>query len=211
MIFKFVNATKRQGRQRGLLFTQGYDHLSWLLDFPNCGYLASKDIALPPVGGAGSASMPALLPTPEHGGRTTNMSPAALPPPAQTSRPQRVLACVLCQQCKVKCDRKFPCTNCVRSRAQCVPATLATRRRRRKFPERELLERLRTYEDLLRQNNIKFNPLFKDSTTGDKGLLTAEGGYDSEDEHPEVTEADWPSPATASKFDRVYEAKYEFS
>ncbi|GIC90226.1 uncharacterized protein Aud_006658 [Aspergillus udagawae] len=73
------------------------------------------------------------------------------------TRPTRVLACVLCQQRKVRCDRGFPCANCVRAQAQCVPATQV--RRRRRFPERELLERLRRYEDLLRQNNIQFQPL----------------------------------------------------
>lgn len=40
---------------------------------------------------------------------------------------------------------------------QCVPATQA--RRRRRVPERELLDRIRRYEDLLRQNNIQFQPL----------------------------------------------------
>ncbi|GAD91550.1 fungal specific transcription factor, putative [Paecilomyces variotii No. 5] len=72
-------------------------------------------------------------------------------------RPQRVLACVLCQQRRVKCDRKFPCSKCVAARSQCIPATLAPRRRR--FPERVLLERIKLYEDLLRRNNINFDPL----------------------------------------------------
>jgi len=40
-----------------------------------------------------------------------------------------------------------------------VPASLTPRQRRRRFPERELLERLRHYENLLRQNNINFKPL----------------------------------------------------
>jgi len=72
---------------------------------------------------------------------------------------QRVLACALCQQRKIKCDRKFPCVNCTRTGSQCVPAFLTPRQRRRRFPERELLERLRHYENLLRQNHIKFEPL----------------------------------------------------
>ncbi|GIJ85151.1 hypothetical protein Asppvi_004007 [Aspergillus pseudoviridinutans] len=87
--------------------------------------------------------------TPEQG------SPRS--PLRASNRPTRVLACVLCQQRKVRCDRGFPCANCVRAQAQCVPATQV--RRRRRFPERELLERLRRYEDLLRQNNIQFQPL----------------------------------------------------
>ncbi len=76
------------------------------------------------------------------------------------AKPQRVLACLLCSQRKIKCDRVFPCANCARVGAQCVPAAaLARRPRRRRFPERELLERLRHYETLLSQNNVDFEPL----------------------------------------------------
>lgn len=156
---------------------------------------------------ASPASMSTALATSVRSVSTPDISPAALPPPPQTSRPQRVLACVLCQQRKVKCDRKFPCANCIKSRTQCVPATLATRRRRRKFPERELLERLRKYENLLRQNDIEFEPFSKDPT-GEKRPLSAEGGCDSDDEHPE---ADWLPPSKTIKPDRVYEAKYALS
>jgi hypothetical protein len=94
------------------------------------------------------------------------------------------------------------------SYAQCVPASLTTRgRRRRRFPERELLERLRKYEDLLRQNNIKFEPLHKDPAGGQKSLNT-QGGDDSDNEQPESVVADWSSPSTSVKSGRVYEAKY---
>ncbi|KAI8957119.1 hypothetical protein F5Y11DRAFT_352891 [Daldinia sp. FL1419] len=82
------------------------------------------------------------------------------------SKPPRVLSCVLCQQRKVKCDKIFPCANCVRARAQCVPATLAQPRRRRRFPKRELVDRLHHYENLLRENNIPFESLYgEDSKT----------------------------------------------
>lgn len=72
---------------------------------------------------------------------------------------QRVLACVSCQQRKIKCDRHFPCAHCLRAGISCVPASLVPRQRRRRFPERALLQRLRHYEDLLRQNNVEFQPL----------------------------------------------------
>ncbi|KAI3570733.1 hypothetical protein IWW34DRAFT_676283 [Fusarium oxysporum f. sp. albedinis] len=96
------------------------------------------------------------------------MSPRTQGSP-DTSRPkrQRVLACVLCQQRKVKCDRKFPCSNCTKHGMQCVPAT-QPRQRRRRFPERELLERLRKYEALMRQNNVKFEPLHEQNDTTEK-------------------------------------------
>jgi hypothetical protein len=100
--------------------------------------------------------MSSEIPTPEH-------SAGALSPPAPTPKPQRVLSCVLCSQRKVKCDRKFPCSNCVKAGAQCVSAASITRQRRRRFPERELLDRLRLYEDLLRKNNIPFQPLHASS------------------------------------------------
>ncbi len=122
-----------------------------------------------------------------------------------------MLACIRCQQRKIKCDRKFPCANCNTSRTQCVPATLIRRgRRKRRFPERELLERLRKYEDLLRQNNIKFKPLHKDPAE-EKESSNAQGGDETDDEQPEVVGADWSSPSTTVKSERVYEAKYALS
>ncbi|KAL4801192.1 hypothetical protein BDV18DRAFT_165181 [Aspergillus unguis] len=89
------------------------------------------------------------------------MAEPQLYPPSgdQSSKPGRVLSCVLCQQRKVRCDRSFPCANCVKSKAQCVPAGLIPRPRKRRFPERHLLDRLRQYETLLKENDIAFDPL----------------------------------------------------
>ncbi|KAL2137145.1 hypothetical protein VTI74DRAFT_8777 [Chaetomium olivicolor] len=99
--------------------------------------------------------MPPGTPTATLSPNSSHSNQAATKP----QRPQRVLACVLCQQRKVKCNRKFPCENCLRAGAQCVPATLVPRQRRRRFPERELLARIRGYEALLRQHHIGFEPL----------------------------------------------------
>jgi hypothetical protein len=77
----------------------------------------------------------------------------------ENSPPIRVLACVLCQQRKIKCDRTFPCSQCLKTGAQCLPATRVPRKRRRRFAERDLLDRLRHYEALLREHNIQFEPL----------------------------------------------------
>ncbi|KAK6221126.1 hypothetical protein LQW54_001699 [Pestalotiopsis sp. IQ-011] len=91
------------------------------------------------------------------------MSSSSAAEPAQErkgpAKPQRVLACLLCQQRKVKCDRRFPCANCNKAGAQCVPAVAVGPRRRRRFPERELLSRLRHYEDLLNKHHIRFDPM----------------------------------------------------
>lgn len=134
------------------------------------------------------------------------MPPDTASPSPQTSKPQRVLACMLCQQRKVKCDRKFPCANCVKSRTQCVPATLAQRRRRRRFPERELLERLRKYEDLLRQNRVPFEPLHKDSARENESV-NPESGCDSDGEHVDTVGPDSSTLSTPVKFERGSEVK----
>lgn len=141
---------------------------------------------------------------------STEGTPSDRPSPSQPSKPQRVLACLLCQQRKIKCNRKFPCGNCIKSRAQCVPATQVSRQRRRRFPERELLERLRNYEDLLRQNRIKFEPLHKDSTR-EKEPLELKGDYASEDERLRGPKGDWPSPSTTATSERVHGSKYALS
>jgi hypothetical protein len=89
-----------------------------------------------------------------------------------------------------------------------VPATLTPRgRRKRRFPERELLERLRKYEDLLRQNNINFEPLHNDPAAGKKGSPNTQIENESDDEHPGALGVDPPSPAITVKSERVYEAK----
>ena len=107
--------------------------------------------------------------------------------PSRASKSRRILACVLCQQRKVKCDRQFPCNNCVRAGTQCIAAD--TRQRRRRFPERELLERLRRYEGLLRRNNIQFEPLHPDPSA-----------TVSEITRDEI--ADRPEPSAAARPDR---------
>lgn len=136
-------------------------------------------------------------------------SPDAVPAAAAAVvKSQRVLACVLCQQRKVKCDRKFPCSGCVKHGIQCVPAT-QTRRRRRRFPERDLLARLRYYEDLLRQHKIKFDPLHGPSQPpslhDDDDKDSPQGSYESGDEHSETVAALGSSPAPPAA---SYQAKY---
>ncbi|TVY62246.1 Aurofusarin cluster transcription factor aurR2 [Lachnellula suecica] len=55
--------------------------------------------------------------------------------------------CILCQQRKVKCDRNDPCQNCTKARVECISAsTMPPKRRKKRFPEAELLARLKKYE-----------------------------------------------------------------
>ena len=82
--------------------------------------------------------------------------------PSHVVKPVRVLACMRCQQRKLKCERRFPCANCVTTGSDCVPTPVMPRQRRRRFTERELLDRIRRYEGLLQQNDIMFEPLHPD-------------------------------------------------
>ncbi|KAF2152741.1 hypothetical protein K461DRAFT_328105 [Myriangium duriaei CBS 260.36] len=93
---------------------------------------------------------------------TANNSPKESAATTSKKAP-RVLSCVQCQQRKIKCDRQSPCANCIRSRLRCIPApTVGPRQRRRRPQERDLVERCRYYEGLLRQHNIPFEPLRQD-------------------------------------------------
>ena len=106
------------------------------------------------------------------------------PHPAR-SKSKRLLACILCQQRKVKCDHNFPCATCVKARVQCVPSVQATRRRRRQFPEKELLIRVRKYEQLLAQHKISFEPLYPiPQAIGDRNspASASKGSCDSDEE-----------------------------
>ncbi|CEJ56032.1 hypothetical protein PMG11_02258 [Penicillium brasilianum] len=123
-----------------------------------------------------------------------------------STKSQRVLACILCQQRKVKCDRKFPCSNCVKHQTQCVPSS-QTRPRRRRFPERQLLERLRSYEELLRQNKIKFEPLHKESSPAARSDDLREESEDSGAEQPDSGGSEGPSPTHPSKPKSAYDVK----
>ncbi|KAL7934132.1 fungal-specific transcription factor domain-containing protein [Trichoderma chlorosporum] len=62
----------------------------------------------------------------------------------------RILACVLCQHRKIKCDRNSPCSNCIKANVTCTPSTPAPARKRRR-PNQDLQERLARCEELLKQ------------------------------------------------------------
>jgi hypothetical protein len=146
--------------------------------------------------------------TPEHSPPDI-LSPTSSQP---VNKPQRVLACVLCQQRKVRCDRKFPCANCKKVGAQCVSAGLAPRQRRRRFPERELLERLRHYEDLLQRNNIPFDPLHPTSNVNENIQLTfADASAHRMEEHNLPSEYRTGDFATAHQAKLVFPMSCEFS
>lgn len=123
------------------------------------------------------------------------------PPPGRG--PQRVLACVNCAQRKIKCSRRFPCASCVKHGIRCVPAT-PTPQRKRRFPERELLDRLRSHEELLRRHNIEFEPLHRESALGER--LRQEDGSGAGDETPNAG-GDASSASASVKSENTYETR----
>jgi hypothetical protein len=69
--------------------------------------------------------------------------------------PHRAFTCIRCFERKVKCDKLDPCSNCVKSKVECVFRVPPTPRRRKKRPpEAALLARLKRYEELLKSNGI---------------------------------------------------------
>jgi hypothetical protein len=74
--------------------------------------------------------------------------------------------CNRCQQRKVKCDRLDPCCNCTRAHVECLQAGAPPpRRKRRRFPQEELLARLRRYEEHLRRHGVNIDAI--NSEAGD--------------------------------------------
>ncbi|KAI1102407.1 fungal-specific transcription factor domain-containing protein [Jackrogersella minutella] len=67
---------------------------------------------------------------------------------SSSGKSPRVLACVLCQNRKIKCDRKTPCSNCIKANVACTPSTPAPARKRRR-PNQDLQQRLARCEELL--------------------------------------------------------------
>lgn len=65
-------------------------------------------------------------------------------------------SCVTCRKRKVKCDKKQPCSNCVRAKIECVfPSPGRAPRKSRKPPDGELMERLRRLEGVVQSLNAQ--------------------------------------------------------
>lgn len=77
---------------------------------------------------------------------------------APTAKPTAT-ACLQCQQRKLKCDRKFPCARCIKDSVRCMAGAAIGKERKKRFAEKELLERLRRYEELMRQYNVPFDAM----------------------------------------------------
>ncbi|RPA82243.1 hypothetical protein BJ508DRAFT_225075 [Ascobolus immersus RN42] len=139
-----------------------------------------------------------FLPQQQQPPPSQQLPQASQPPPSDShlptypvtpAKPPRVHSCVLCQQRKVKCDRQTPCSNCKKARVECLSSvSIRPRRRKRRFPEAELLARLRKYEDMLKELGVKLEG------DGEKEVPNVEGnggtpGTEQEEDGCNVDEA----------------------
>lgn len=68
-------------------------------------------------------------------------------------------SCLICRQRKVKCDRRNPCSNCVKGVQQCTFVAPTRGKRKRTKPPREGLHaKVRRYEELLKSYGVKIEP-----------------------------------------------------
>ncbi|KAL1886940.1 hypothetical protein Cpir12675_006829 [Ceratocystis pirilliformis] len=122
---------------------------------PSPGAASDMTIASPIM--SSNASTPVQTPSGQHqattpGNFTTTAHTSAASAGAGSGhgiKAPRILACVLCQHRKIKCDRNTPCSNCIKANATCTPSTPAPARKRRR-PNQDLQERLARCEELLK-------------------------------------------------------------
>lgn len=103
-----------------------------------------------PTDGPGSGSEPAAL----------QRHPPQQQPDSSSAKLTRGSSCVLCQQRKVRCDKRKPCVNCVKAMVECkVVPPAPPRRRRKRLHKKDLIDRLNKYETLLREHGVKFDAI----------------------------------------------------
>ncbi|EEA25625.1 conserved hypothetical protein [Talaromyces marneffei ATCC 18224] len=102
----------------------------------------------------------------------SNNSPTTTSGSATAKQP----SCILCRKRKVKCDRKYPCSNCIRANAECIFRESIPARHHKRRAEHALLSRLRHYESLLRQHGI-------DPGVNSDDVATTAGGGSTEVQH----------------------------
>ncbi|KAF3770928.1 hypothetical protein M406DRAFT_272252 [Cryphonectria parasitica EP155] len=112
------------------------------MDAPQAGVQASRSAA--------TTESPISISAPTPTASTAAATTPGVQPTGAPRKPQRILACVLCQHRKIKCDRSFPCANCLKANVTCTPSTPAPARKRRR-PNQDLQERLARCEELLKE------------------------------------------------------------
>jgi hypothetical protein len=84
-------------------------------------------------------------------------------------------SCITCRRRKVKCDKKQPCSNCVRAKINCIfPGPGRAPRKSRKPPDAELLDRLRRLEGVVSSLNAQVEEHEQEAAERERQSSTAE-------------------------------------
>lgn len=81
-------------------------------------------------------------------------------------------SCERCYKRKVRCDKAKPkCSHCTRQGVECLPSSVAgpssSRKRKRRFPEAELLSRINLYEAKLKRLGVDISQLAAEDDDGE--------------------------------------------
>ena len=111
-------------------------------------------MSFPPIDPMSSASQPLSSPSsssnPSGYIKSTSVDPAANPGTHTAHDPPSIRSCVTCRRRKVRCNKRTPCSNCVKAGIECVfpPPGRAPRKSKRPH-DAELLSRLRRLEGVI--------------------------------------------------------------
>lgn len=76
-------------------------------------------------------------------------------------------SCLVCRQRKIRCDRRNPCSNCVKNTQQCsFVAPTRGKRKRTKPPREGLHAKIKRYEELLKSYGVNIEPCDSDGDGG---------------------------------------------
>jgi len=82
-------------------------------------------------------------------------------------------SCVTCRRRKVRCDKRYPCSNCQKAHIDCIfPAPGRAPRKPRKPPDTELLARLRRLEGVVQSLGVQVDD---EPPPSDKGSQSSNG------------------------------------
>lgn len=87
-------------------------------------------------------------------------------------------SCITCRRRKVKCNKQYPCSNCLKAHIDCIfPAPGRAPRRPRKPPDGELLARLRRLEGVVQSLGVQVDDDARVSGTslGDSNAIDQAG------------------------------------
>ena len=112
-------------------------------------------------------------------------------------------SCVICRQRKVKCDRRDPCTNCVKAEKECsfIAPVRGKRRLKKKLPREGLHAKLKRYEQLLQSYGARTEP-------SDHGPINHGQDGDGDDDD-DVDDDCSESHSTVVSHKRLEDAEYD--